>query len=162
MFLTPPSSLAERLVALLRGVLPLHTPSATLSQYYSHTLRRPLNPSEQQMILATCSSLEARKLYLAFGASSLVDCSWCRTEGHGARVDMLAWVATEVGLVYLVLGGLVAGLVSGERGRWRKWLVGAAGVAFAAEMGWRLTWEGPQASRVVLVSNHMHGQGYGV
>lgn len=65
----------------------------------------------------------------------------------------MAYVMAGVAGGYLGVAGVGAGLLSGERGRWRGWFVGAVVVGFVGEVWWRLSWAGPERGAVVLVSD---------
>ena len=153
LFLAPAQSPAQQLLPLLRPTLALHTPKELLASLWQRDVGRALTDDQSHLIGACTSSLDARKLYLAFGAAPLVECTWCRADDFAGRGDFVAFVMTSVVGTYLAVTALGAGLLSGERVRWRGWYVVLVVVAFLGEVWWRLNWAGPGNSAVLLVSS---------
>lgn len=151
--LSTPHSTLSRLFPFLRHPLDIRLATETLARAWSHTLlHRPLDEPELAL-LNRLQSLDARLVYIAYGAGPLMQCEWCRPPGGGGSTSSLG--GTIIGLDYLLASAptiLIAylttlaacGLLLSGNGRqhWRIWIVLAIVGGVGAEAYMRLTWDG--------------------
>lgn len=150
--LSTPHSTLSRLFPFLRHPLDIRLATETLARVWSQTLlHRPLVESELAL-LNRLQSLDARLIYIAYGARPLMQCEWCRPPGAGSSsslggtiigLDYLLAAAPTILIAYLTTLVACGLLLSGNgRQRWRIWIVIATVSGVGAEAYMRLTWDG--------------------
>jgi hypothetical protein len=151
--LSTPHSTLSRLFPFLRHPLDIRLATETLARAWSHTLlhHRPLDEPELAL-LNRLQSLDARLVYIAYGAKPLMQCEWCRPPGGGNMsslggtiigLDYLLASAPTILIAYLTTLAACGFLLSGNgRQRWRIWIVIPIVGGLGAEAYMRLTWDG--------------------
>lgn len=151
--LSTPHSTLSRLFPFLRHPLDIRLATETLARAWSHTLlhHRPLDEPELAL-LNRLQSLDARLVYIAYGAKPLMQCEWCRPPGGGNMsslggtiigLDYLLASAPTILIAYLTTLAACGLLLSGNgRQRWRIWIVIPIVGGLGAEAYMRLTWDG--------------------
>ncbi|GAA5939211.1 uncharacterized protein JCM15063_004451 [Sporobolomyces koalae] len=148
--LSKPHSFLSRTFPVLRYPLDIRLATETLHRAWIAQVRRDLTPFELAL-LQRLQTLDARLTYVAYGSTSVVNCSWCRpsssssTTGSvsGVSADHLLAILPGILIAYLtILCGMGLLLTDNGRERWRVWAVFAVGAGIANEVWKRLTWEG--------------------
>ncbi|GAA5878713.1 hypothetical protein JCM3774_000482 [Rhodotorula dairenensis] len=153
--LSPPHSFLSRLFPCLRHPLDIRLATETLSSAWSRTLlRRPLAEPELAL-LARLQTLDARLVYVAYGAGPLMHCMWCRSPGVVPTgsvfgLDYALALLPLTGIAYLVTLAGCGLLLSGNgRARFRSWIVVLLLGGMAAEVWARLTWDSGRGQTAV-------------
>lgn len=164
--LSTPHSTLSRLFPFLRHPLDIRLATETLARAWSQTLlHRPLVESELAL-LNRLQSLDARLVYIAYGAGPLMQCEWCRPPGAGSSsslggtiigLDYLLAAAPTILIAYLTTLVACGLLLSGNgRQRWRIWIVIATVSGVGAEAYMRLTWDGGRGQAAAGASISMN------
>ncbi|ORY54145.1 hypothetical protein BCR35DRAFT_310419, partial [Leucosporidium creatinivorum] len=145
--LSTPQSTLQSFFPALRTPLDLRLATETLARAWSVRLGRELG-DEELGLLGRLQTLDARAVYVAYGTTPLMHCSWCRP---GEGLDFLLMLAPGLGLEYLLVLAVMGLLLGGGRKHWRSWMVVALLVGGAVEAYMRVSWAGPRAGGSVMM-----------
>ncbi|POY75989.1 hypothetical protein BMF94_1074 [Rhodotorula taiwanensis] len=146
--LSAPHSTLSRLFPFLRRPLDIRLATETLARAWSQSLGRPL--AEPELALASrLQTLDARLIYVAYGAGPLMHCGWCRAPGAASSnalgivgLDYLLALAPPTVIAYLAELAACGLLLGGNgRQRWRTWAALLVAAAVGTEAWTRLTWD---------------------
>ncbi|GAA5846137.1 hypothetical protein JCM3766R1_005648 [Sporobolomyces carnicolor] len=168
--LSKPHSWASRWFPILRYPLDIRLATETIHRAWVHQLSRPLTESEASLV-QRLQTLDARLSYIAYGATPLLHCSWCKpfatSQGRGGGGgDYLVSILPGVAIAWLsILTGIGFLLTGNGRERWRIWAAVAALAGCANELWKRLVWEGlrggggwTQGQTVSMLHSTLHVQ----
>lgn len=150
--LSMPRNIFERVLPALRSPLDIRTATESLARAWSVRLGGRALANDEISLLNRLQTLDARLIYVAYGTSPVMSCTWCRP---GANWDYLVLIAPGVTLEYLLVLAVVGALLNRHRKHWRRWAVAVLLVGGAIEAALRLNWQGSRGGAVVMVSAFM-------
>ncbi|SCZ97312.1 BZ3500_MvSof-1268-A1-R1_Chr4-2g07130 [Microbotryum saponariae] len=110
--------------------------------------------TKDHALLSRLSTLDARELYLSYGPSPLLHCTWCSPT---SSFDYILVLLPSIALKYLIIATIDSILLMGSQGRrkrWRVYVVGALGVGFAGEVYAR--WSNVGSGNVMMIDAFLH------
>jgi hypothetical protein len=145
--LSAPQSTLQSFFPALRTPLDLRLATETLARAWSVQMGRELGDDELGL-LGRLQTLDGRAVYVAYGTTPLMHCSWCRP---GEGLDYLLMLAPGLGLEYLLVLAVTGLLLGAGRKHWRRWMVVVLSMGGVLEAYMRVSWAGPRAGGSVMM-----------
>ncbi|SCV69213.1 BQ2448_2233 [Microbotryum intermedium] len=149
--LAPSRTIWQTWFPILRTPIELKRSTAGLEQLWS---RRKVLNEQDRALLSRLSTFDARELYLSYGSSPLLHCTWCSPTSY---FDYLFVLLPTIAIKYLSVATIDSILLMGSQGRrkrWRVYVVGAVLVGFWIEV--YLRWSNVGSSTPMVIDSLVH------